>query len=55
MVEELGEQLSNSGSQNRTCALGDPQNSEDFLDGVTGKLSIFSHTIYELIDLGSTL
>ena len=46
---------SSSGTQNRIYAIADRQNSEASPDVVTGILSIFSHNVYALIDLGSTL
>ena len=46
---------SSSGTQNRTYALVDRQNSEASPDVVTGTLSIFSYNVYALIDPGSTL
>ena len=46
---------SSIGGQNRVYALGDRQNLEVSPDVVTGTLPFFSHIIYALIDLGSTL
>ena len=48
-------EASSSGTQNRTYALVDRQNSEASPDVVTGILSVLSHPVYALIDPGSTL
>ena len=46
---------SSSGGQNHIYALGDRQNLEASPDVGTGTLPFFSHIVYALIDLGSTL